>query len=164
LSFSPNLKPVKDFRIYKRNLPHWEIPSNAYFITFSTSEGYELSDVAKEIVFTAIKFHAEKKYKLYACVVMTTHVHVILFPLEESKGNFYSLAQIMHSIKSYTANKIQRTLGKKGSIWLNEEYDRVIRDDNDFFDKMNYIMNNPLKSGLVKRLEDYTWLYYGGFD
>ena len=145
-------------------MPHWEISGNACFITFSVIPGYELTDEAKDITFAAIKFHAEKKYKLYACVIMSTHVHIILLPLEESKGKFYSLAQIMHSIKSYTANKIQRTLNKKGSIWLDEDYDRIVRDDNDFFVKMNYIMNNPLKAGLVERPEDYKWLYYRGLD
>jgi putative transposase len=164
LSSNSNLKPAKDFNIYRRNLPHWEIPGNAYFISFNTTSGYELSDEAKDITMDSIKFHKGKKYKLYACVLMPTHVHIILLPLEESQGRFFSLAQIMHSIKSYSANKIQRTLGKNGNIWFDENYDRVIRDDNDFYEKMNYIMNNPVKAGLVKNPEDYKWLFYHGFE
>jgi putative transposase len=135
-----------------------------YFITISTFSDYELTDTAKDIVFTAIKFHDNKKYKLYACVVMTTHVHLVLLTLEQSAGNYYSLAQIMHSIKSYTTNKIQKTLNKDGRVWLDEAYDRIIRDDNDFYTKMNYIMNNPVKAGLVETPENYNWLYYRGFD
>jgi REP element-mobilizing transposase RayT len=116
------------------------------------------------LVFKSIKFHDGKKFRLYACAVMTTHVHIILLPLEESRCNFYSLAQIMHSLKSYTTNKIQRTMNKKGCIWLAEDYDRIIRDDNDFYEKMNYIINNPLKAGLAKNPDDYKWLYYRGLD
>jgi putative transposase len=159
-----NLIPVNSQRIYTRNLPHWEIPGSAYFITISTVPEIELADAAKEIVFSAIKFHDGNKYMLYACVVMTTHVHLVLLPLEETKGNYYSLAQIIHSIKSYTVNKLQKTLKIVGSIWLKEDYDRIIRDDNDFYEKMNYIMNNPLKAGLVKAREDYRWLFYRGID
>ena len=109
------LKPVKEFRIYKRNLPHWELPGSVYFITFRTITGLNLSDSAKDIALSSFNFHAGKKYKLHACVIMDTHVHCILQPLEELQAGtpvqpstFYSLAQIMHSIKSYSANRIQR--------------------------------------------------------
>jgi REP element-mobilizing transposase RayT len=156
------LKSVKEFRIYKRNLPHWEHPGSVYFITFKTAVGYNLTDAAKDITFAAIKFHTDKKYRLHACVVMKTHVHIIIYPLEESKDSFFSLAQIMHSIKSYSANKIQRALNKKGSVWLDESYDRIIRDDYDYLEKMNYVLYNPVKAGLVDEPEEYRWLFYEG--
>jgi len=163
LSLNSNLKPVNTQRLHTGNLPHWEIPGNAYFITITTQPDYTLTDAVKDMVFAAIKFHDAKKYTLYACVVMPTHVHVILLPLEESKDNYYSLAQIMHSIKSFTTNKLQKETSKQGKIWLDEGYDRIIRDDNDFFTKMNYIINNPLKAGFSESPENYKWLYYRGF-
>jgi REP element-mobilizing transposase RayT len=164
LKTDSRLKPVKEFRVCRRNLPHYEDPGSVYFVTFTTAPGYNLTDAAKDITFAAIRFHADKKYKLYACVVMTTHVHIILLPLEASKDNYYSLAQIMHSIKSYSANKIQRAMNKKGSVWLDENYDRIVRNDNDLMVKINYIINNPLKAGLADRPEDYKWLFYQGLD
>ena len=77
-------------------------------------------------------------------------------------GVFFSLAQIMHSIKSYSANRIQRLLNRKGSIWQDENYDRIIRDEGEYLEKLNYIVNNPLKAGLVEKPEDYRWLYIVG--
>lgn len=158
------LKPVTEFRVYRRNLPHWEQPGSIYFITFSTTKGVILSDTAKDITFDSIKFHAEKKYRLYAGVVMETHVHLVLQPLQEPGGVFYSIAQIMHSIKSYSANRIQRLLNRKGNIWLGESYDRIVRDDAEFLEKLNYIVNNPVKAGLVAMPEDYRWLLVEGSD
>ena len=73
---------------------------------------------------------------------METHVHEVLQPLEESKDTYYSLAQIMHSIKSYSANRIQRLLNRKGSVWLDENYDRIIRDDEDYLETTNNINAN----------------------
>lgn len=153
------LEPVKEFRVYKRNLPHWEYLGSVYFITFRTATGFTLSGPAKDIVFSACKYHADKKYRLCACVIMDTHVHCILQPLEESEGSFYSLAQIMHSIKSYSANRIQRLVGRKGNVWQDENYDRIIRDEEEYLEKMNYVANNPLKAGLVDKPEDYRWLF-----
>lgn len=156
------LKPVKEFRVYRRNLPHWEQPGSIYFITFKTAEGFTLSDAAKNITFDSIKFHADKKYRLRACVVMETHVHIILQPLEENMGAFHSIAQIMHSIKSYSANRIQRLLNKKGNVWLDESYDRIIRDEGEYLEKLNYIVNNPVKAGIVDTPENYRWLFIEG--
>ena len=163
---NPNsrLKPTKDFKYYKRDLPHYEDPGSFYFITFTTIGDLELSDNAKDIVFNAIKFHADKKYKLYAYVVMKTHVHVILSPISALKDSLFSLAQITHSIKSYSANKVNEAMDRTGKVWLDENYDRIIRDDYDFFEKMNYIIHNPLKAGLVKQPEVYKWLFYKGYD
>lgn len=156
------LKPVTEFRTYKRNLPHWEDPGSIYFVTFNAIEKSVLSDAAKDIVFASLKFHADKKYKLHSCIVMETHVHSILQPLNESDGTFVSLASIAHSIKSYSANRIQRLLNLKGKVWQDENYDRIIRDEKDYLIKMEYIINNPVKAGLVGNPEDYKWLYYEG--
>ncbi len=156
------LKPIKEFRYYKRNLPHYDDPGNIYFVTFSTAAGCELTDSVKDAVFSSIKYHSGKKYTLYACIIMKTHVHIIIKPKEFSNGSLYSLAQIMHSIKSYSGNKVNKILSRKGSVWLKESYDRIIRDDDDYIEKMNYIIYNPVKAGLVSQPENYKWLFYLG--
>ncbi|MBI4331174.1 MAG: transposase [Chloroflexi bacterium] len=153
-------QPAKEFRIYRRNLPHWEQPGSSYLITFRTAKEFTLSDEARTLALNSVMFHADKKYHLDACVVMEDHVHLILRPLEESPGSFYSLAEIMHSIKSYSANRIQRVTGWMGAVWLDENLDRIIRSDNDWMEKLNYVVSNPVKAGLVERPEDYKWLYF----
>ena len=156
------LKPVTESRTYRRNITHIEEPGSYHFVTFTTVPGFVLSDVAKTVVFDAVKFHAGKKYALFACVVMETHAHCVLRPLEETAGSFFSIAQIMHSIKSYSANRVQRLSGKEGQVWLPENYDRIIRDEHDYREKMNYVINNPVKAGIVELPEEYKWLFVDG--
>ena len=120
------------------------------FITFKTANGFILSDEAKDIVFASIKFNDDEKYRLYACVVMETHVYFIMQPLEESAGAFYSIAQIMHSIKSYSAHCIKKILDGKDNVWLDENYDRIVRDDEEYLEKLNYIVSNPVKAGWLR--------------
>jgi len=76
-------------------------------------------------------------------------------PLEK----YFSLAEIMPSIKSYSSHKINQFLSSKGRIWQDKNYDRIIRDDEEFNEKMNYIIYNPVKAGLVDHPKAYTWLY-----
>lgn len=156
-------QPVRTFKIYKRNLPHWEEPGRVYFITFRTVNGLIFHEETRKIVFDSIMFHNNKKYKLYACVVMPDHTHFILRPLEKIKEAFYSIAEIMHSIKSYSSNKINHLLKRKGSVWLDENFDRIVRDEKELLEKMNYIANNPIKSGIIQEGQDYKWLYIEGW-
>jgi putative transposase len=159
-----HLKPVRDFRIYRRNLPHWENPGSVYFLTFHTRTDLILSETARDIVLNSLQFHADKKYRLYAGVVMETHVHSILQPLEQSAEVYYGLAQITHSLKSYSSNRIQRELKISGRIWQEETYDRIVRDDQEYLEKAEYIIYNPVKGGLVAHPEEYKWLYVEGFE
>ena len=56
-----------------------------------------------EMVQNALLFHDRMKYKLVAWVVMPNHAHMLCTPREE-----YSLADIMHSVKSFTSNELTR--------------------------------------------------------
>lgn len=167
MAHGARLDPLKEFRAYRRNLPHIELAGSVYFITFRTLDGVKLADAAKDIVLQTVEFHAGKKYDLHACVVMETHVHLVITPLRTrapasrphlNEAPYYSLGQIMHSIKSYSAKRIQKVLLREGSLWLDENYDRVIRDDKEYLETLNYIVYNPAKAGLVARPEDYKWL------
>jgi putative transposase len=66
-----------------------------------------LSEVERQILFDAILFHKEKKYDLIAAVVMPDHFHLLLKPLPKGAG-YYSLNEIFHSIKSFSAQQIRK--------------------------------------------------------
>lgn len=90
------------------------------------------------IVQQAILHFDNERYTVYAYVIMPNHVHLLL---QLHKG--YKLKNILHSIKSYTANQINKKLGKSETLWMRESYDHVIRDDDDFKHAVNYIISNP---------------------
>src|SRR5215203_7127409 len=71
---------------------------------------------------TLIKWNVTR-YRLIAWVIMPNHVHLLIEMLEE-----YSLSEVMHSIKSYTAYEANRILGRKGRFWSVESFDRYLRD------------------------------------
>lgn len=71
-------------------------------------EGKTLSPSQRDIVLKAIKYLDGKKYLLYAAVVMPDHFHLVIQPVEKGDGALYSLSEIMHSLKSFTAYKIDK--------------------------------------------------------
>ena len=108
---------------WRRHLPHFQLIEGYYFITFTTYNRQKLLALQKDCVFKAIYFLGKKRYNLFAVVVLDDHVHMIINPQE-------SLSKIMHSIKSFTAHKINKILKRTGKIWQGENYDRVIRNEN----------------------------------
>jgi REP element-mobilizing transposase RayT len=147
------------FQITRRNLPHWQEPGRVYFLSWSCKKGLILSADERTIVLNALRYWDGRKWKVFAAVVMPDHVHILAQPFSHPEGGSIDLAEIIHSVKSYSAHQINRFRRRRGPVWEQERYDRVIRDEPEFLEKWQYIRNNPLKQGLVSAAEDYAWLY-----
>lgn len=110
----------------------------------------------------AIKFFHKIRYWLTVAVVMPDHVHLMLKPVgSESEVNF-PLSKILQSIKGFSAREINKLRGAKGAIWLDESYDRIVRDDGEYLEKWNYIRDNPVKAELCHAPENYAFLWGPG--
>ncbi len=104
------------------------------------------------IVEEALKFFDSKCYSLIAWVIMPNHVHVLM---EVKEG--FELPKIVHSWKSFSANKANKILKRNGKFWQREYFDRFIRDDKHFAEALEYIHYNPVKAGLVEIPEDWEF-------
>ncbi|MEO6969458.1 MAG: carbamoyl-phosphate synthase large subunit [Chthoniobacterales bacterium] len=87
-------------------------------------------------------FHCER-YVLDRFVVMPNHVHVLLQPL-----GGHSLADILHSWKSFTANALNRSFEQIGEVWMTESYDHIVRDWDELVACRDYIASNPERAKL----------------
>jgi putative transposase len=105
-----------------------------------------------QMVQNALLFFAGTRYALHAWVVMPTHVHTLFTPFEP-----WSLARIMHSLKSFTAHEAAKLLGHPGRFWMPESFDRFIRDEAHYHAVVAYIEENPVNAGLCVRAEDWPW-------
>ena len=92
----------------------------------------------RDVVASALRFLDSKRYDLIAYVIMPNHVHAIFCPYGGE-----STARILHSIKSFSAHKINSMLNLSGELWEREAFDRLIRNEHDLKLKMAYIRDNP---------------------
>ena len=102
-----------------------------------------------EAVQNALLHFDGQRYELLAWAVMPNHVHAVVKPLEA-----HELKDILHSWKSFTAKEINRLLARQGQVWMEEYYDHLIRDEKDFCNQINYVLNNAEKVGL----RDWKWV------
>lgn len=97
-------------------------------------------------------FRKEGRYRLLAFVIMPDHLHIMLEPNGKE-----SISKIMHSIKRGSSRLMNQMWNRNGSVWQRSFYERIIRDEKEFWEKVNYIYNNPLEAGLAKSPEDYPY-------
>jgi len=110
--------------------------------------------MARTVVLEVCLYSHEKRFTLFGAVVMPD-----LLPLADSEGMF-SISEIMQGIKSTSAHRINKLLGRKGIVWQQESFDHVLRVEEGIAEKVNYIINNPVRAGLAERSEQYPWLWY----
>lgn len=145
-----------ELRIYRRHLPHWRLPSATYHVTWSLGlDQNDLSPPERSLLVSTLKHFEPDRYELYAYCVMNDHVHSLVAP----KPTF-ELERIVGSWKSYSANRMQRHFGRKGSVWLEEYFDRLVRNKVDYEMKVSYILDNPLKRW--PGITSYQWCGLGG--
>ena len=105
-----------------------------------------------EIVEVALLHFDGHRYALHAWCVMPNHVHTLFTPTIE-----FTMSQIVHSWKSFTAHQCNKVLGRTGRFWAREPFDRYIRNQRHFLNALTYIEDNPVKAGLCGKPEDWRW-------
>jgi REP element-mobilizing transposase RayT len=92
-----------------------------------------------------------RRYTLHAFVIMSNHVHLLVTPHVELK-------KWLGALKGFTGHDAIRMLRLRCSpFWQSESYDRLIRNDEEFFRVRRYIEWNPVKAGLVSLPEEFPW-------
>ncbi len=179
-SIRPYLTQAIQTRVY---LPHVKAEGASYFVTFRLADSLpqeaqerwrELPEIERareverhldtgagecllarpelaDLVVQALHHH-EDRYVLHDFVVMPNHVHLLLTP-----GPVQTLSDILHGIKSWTAQEINVLLGRSGVLWQRESFDRVARDDDEMQRLAAYIRHNPVKAGLSAEEAGFRW-------
>jgi putative transposase len=148
----------------KRRLPHFELPWAIYALTISTVGRRCLSAGARTIVLDSFRHFHDSRYDLLAIAVLPDHVHALLRPRpKENDANgdpiFWSLGELLQSIKSFSAHAINKAEGKTGPVWEKERFDRYVRSDRDLEEKFRYILRNPWDAKLLAPNEAYPWVW-----
>ena len=85
-------------------------------------------------------------------VIMPNHLHLIV----KTKHGGNDLSRFIHSIKG----RIRETLVGKGHFWQDRYDDFMIRTQEQFSIKLNYIHFNPVRAGLTAEPADWVFSSY----
>lgn len=140
----------------------------------------------RDIVIESFKYCQQNKgLEIYAYVIMSNHIHLL------ARSNVGDLSDIIRDFKRHTSKKIieaieqgnesrrdwlllafrYAAIGHKRNneiqVWTHENHPEEIYS-NDFIEqKIDYIHNNPVRSGIVLKPEEYLYSSarnYAGID
>jgi len=129
-----------------------------YFVTACTADRQSI--LASKIPFQILKdeWHSAMErhgWSIGSFVVMPDHVHFFCRPLADADG----LSPFMQRWKEWTSKRIQRTGGASGPVWQKEFFDHIVRSDESYTQKWEYVRENPVRAGLVAGADG--WPYQG---
>ncbi|HKR65680.1 MAG TPA: transposase [Thermoanaerobaculia bacterium] len=139
---------------YRRRLPHLCKDHKTYFVTWVSKDRQVLATTARDIALRSCRHGHQLKYWLHCVVVMPDHVHVLISPFED-----VLLATVIGEMKSASAHLINRTLQRSGAVWQAESFDRILRSDEKIVTTAAYILQNPVRRGLVADALDWPWFW-----
>jgi putative transposase len=83
---------------------------------------------------------------------MPDHLHVLLSPARSERP----LAYWLDVFKSYTTNQYMR-MGYRSPLWQPSAHDHVCRAAETAENALTYIVNNPVRAGLVQGWQEWPW-------
>ncbi len=107
-------------------------------------------DVATAVQ-SAIELKNGDTHQLVASALMPNHVHVV-FVLREAE-----LDELLREWKSVSAHNVNRLLCRSGGFWQSDYFDVLIRDSDQLQRTVAYVLNNPIKAGLVDWPHVHSW-------
>ena len=96
------------------------------------------SEDIRKIVVDALLFYHGKRYMLHHFVIMPNHVHLLITPIGDD-----TVMKSIGSVKQFTANAINKLLGRSGEVWQRNVFDRMVRDADNYEKYVQYINQNP---------------------
>ena len=127
-------------------------PGRAYLLTAVTHNRQALLhewQLARLLVAEMRRLHEQQDVYSLAWVVMPDHLHWLV------QLQSMPLQKLMLQLKSRSAITINRARNSSGRVWQKGFHDHALRLEEDLPATARYIVANPLRAGLVKRLGDY---------
>jgi len=91
-------------------------------------------------------------FLLTAWVLLPDHWHAIFFPRFP-----LTIARVMQSIKVSSTHRINASRKESAVLWQPRFFDRALRTVKEYWEKVEYIHQNPVRAGLAKRADDWLW-------
>ncbi|MEK6411095.1 MAG: transposase [Acidobacteriota bacterium] len=161
------------FPAVARKWSNRNLPGALHFLTGSIAlrlPVFEQAACCHAFIEVCSKLKEEWPFKLVAYVLMPDHIHLIVNPkdgrIRELAGALKSLGarRIIDEAKGFSFLKEKPDPdGSIHQVWQESFKALPLWSDWLIWQKINYIHNNPIKSGLVRSAGDYRWSSFRSF-
>jgi REP element-mobilizing transposase RayT len=150
-SLQKNLK-----HLHLRRLDRIWIENPIFFITACTHERKNILANPKSAAILVEEWMSAKEHHdwyIGRYVIMPDHVHFFCAPGNEA----HDLSVFMKFWKEWTSKKIKKEFRIEGDVWQHEFFDHLLRSEESYAQKWDYVLNNSVRADLVKESDDWLW-------
>jgi putative transposase len=109
-----------------------------------------------EIANQALHYFDGRAYRLICYCIMPNHVHLLVYLPPSAPP----MATTLQRLKSFSALHANRLLNRTGQFWQRESYDHLVRSAQEMQNVVAYIVENPVKSGLIDDWQQWPYTYW----
>ena len=146
------LRMNREFSHLKRSDSIW-INNPIFFIMTCTDDRENIltnASIAKILIKEWKSAKEHHGWYVGRYVIMPNHVHYFCTPRSEAKD----LSQFMKFWKEWTSKKIKKVNHMQSNIWQPEFFDHLLRSEESYDQKWEYVFNNPVHAGLVNEANE----------
>lgn len=93
------------------------------------------------------------EWQVLCWCLMTTHYHLLVVVPEEEP----LVSRALHAINSTYARRFNSRHGRRGHLFGDRFADTVVESDGHGHRTIAYILDNPVRAGMVKRFDEWPW-------
>ena len=126
-----------------------------YSLTFCTDRSRDLfttEDVVTLVLSQISRAAEEERFLIIAYCFMPDHLHLLV----EGDDDSSNCRQFIARAKQYAGFHYARTFG--GRLWQRYGFEHILRDDEMTKVVARYILENPVRAGLVNTVEAYAYV------
>jgi REP element-mobilizing transposase RayT len=143
-------------RSRSNRLPSYDYSSDRpVHVTVCTDNKEQIFDSelnAKIVIDELLKAAKDLRFRILCYCLMPDHLHIIVSPGESA----LTLSKFLNIFKGRTTAVFRESRDLR-KIWQKSAFDHVIRTEEDLRAIIEYIMNNPVRKGIVEKVDDYPY-------
>jgi REP element-mobilizing transposase RayT len=129
------------------------LPNHVYHVTTATRNRARVFEIFRygRLVVDAIRREScSGRCRTFCFVVMPDHLHWLV-----QVGDAGSLSDCVRNVKASSARRVNALRSRRQTLWQGGFHDHAMRHDEDLRATARYIVANPIRAGIVKRVGDY---------
>lgn len=152
--------PFKNFRMWRSRLPHWRADEVTYFVRFKHRR--PLTAAERSLLLQTFLRTGSRKLDIDAACVLSEETSLVFRAQQTGKETPYEISKVVEPVKRKVGAKIIANTGEPWSPFWEESFDRIIRDEPEYEEKMAEIEEAAFAESESDAASEIGWLYFKG--
>ncbi len=143
--------------MWRGRLPHWRADEVTYYLTFRHRRA--LTDEERTVLYNQILRLDGRDLSIESLCVLAEDTELLVKQPSQQKSKRADLSKIVEKAKAQAGKRIISKTLERFPPFYEESYDRIVRDQAEFEEKLEAIMTSPERVGLSQDASQYHCLY-----